>query len=146
MKKIIFATDDHLSSLALRLTLGLVVFAHGAQKLLGVWGGFGFTNTMNFFTTTVGLPWLVGLAVIVLEFFGALLLLMGLVTRIIAMSYVILAFGIVTTSHLQYGFFMNWFGTNSGEGYEFFLLWIGMAAALAIDGGGKFSLDRKFFN
>ena len=99
---------------------------------------------MNYFTGTVGLPWIVGFIVILLEFFGAIALIIGFATRIIAVLYIAVAIGIIFTASIQYGFFMNWFGNQGGEGYEFFLLWIGMAAALVINGGGKYSVDRLF--
>ncbi|MGV3539111.1 MAG: DoxX family protein, partial [Rufibacter sp.] len=99
-------------------------------------------GTMGFFTETVQMPWLLGFLVILLESVGAIALLMGFATRVIAFSYIFLAIGIVGTSHLPNGFFMNWFGNQAGEGAEYFLLWIGMAAALVISGGGKYSLDR----
>ncbi len=138
----IFYTDNSLTPPVLRLFLAVVVFPHGAQKLLGWFGGYGFSGTMGFFTDTVGLPWIIAFLVILLESFGAIALLLGIATRFIALSYVILAVGIVFTSHVQHGFFMNWFGNQQGEGYEFFLLWIGMATSLLLSGGGNYSLDR----
>lgn len=124
--------------------LGLVVFPHGAQKLLGWFGGYGFSGTMGYFTDTVGLPWIIGFLVIILESLGAIALMTGLATRIMAACYLILAIGIVISSHLQHGFFMNWFGNQQGEGYEYFLLWMGMAISLIFTGGGKYSIDRFF--
>jgi putative oxidoreductase len=142
MKSKLFLTTDSWAPLLLRTFLAIVVFPHGAQKLLGWYGGYGFKGTMDFFTGTVGLPWLIGFMVILLEFFGAIALILGLATRIIAALYILLAAGIVLSSHLENGFFMNWFGNLKGEGYEYFLLWTGMAAALLITGGGRYSLDR----
>jgi putative oxidoreductase len=137
-----FSGNAHsLAFLTARVFLGVVVFPHGAQKLLGWFGGYGFGGTMQYFTDTVGLPWIVGMAVILLEFFGALALIAGLGTRVLAGTYVLLALGITFTTHVQYGFFMNWFGNQPGEGYEYFLLWLGLAASLALTGGGKYALD-----
>jgi putative oxidoreductase len=87
-----------------------------------------------------------GFTVIMLEFFGAIALILGICTRIIAFAYLILAIGIVFTSHIEHGFFIDWFGTQGGEGYEYFLLWIAMALALVLNGAGKFSLDRILLN
>lgn len=143
MKQRIFQTDSSWASFMLRVFLGFVIFPHGAQKLLGWFGGYGFSGTMGFFTDTVGLPWLIGFLVIILESIGAIALIMGFATRLIAVSYLLLASGIVFTSHIQNGFFMNWFGNQAGEGYEYFLLWIGMAIALAISGGGRFAVDKE---
>jgi putative oxidoreductase len=119
MKASIFCNDS-LSPLVLRLSLGLVLLAHGSQKLLGWFGGYGFTGTMGFFTKTVGLPWVIGFLVIVIEFLGSLLLILGLMTRLWSFLMVILFIGVIYTSHFQFGFFMNWFANQKGEGYEFF--------------------------
>lgn len=143
MKQKIFQTDDSWTPLILRIFLGLVVFPHGAQKLLGWFGGYGFSGTMSFFTGTVGLPWAMGLLVILLESVGAVALMAGIATRLIAINYILLAIGIIFSSHIVNGFFMNWFGNQAGEGYEYFLLWIGLATGLAISGGGKFSVDKE---
>jgi putative oxidoreductase len=142
MKNKIFTTSESWTLIVLRVILGLVVFPHGAQKLLGWFGGYGFSGSMSYFTDTLGLPWIIGFLVIILEFFGAIALIAGIATRIIAVLYMVIAIGIIFTSSIQYGFFMNWFGTQGGEGYEYFLLWIGMAVALSLNGGGKYSIDK----
>ncbi|MBI3886756.1 MAG: DoxX family protein [Opitutae bacterium] len=136
------ATGDSLAPVFLRLALGLMMFAHGAQKLLGWFGGYGFSGTMAFFTGTVGAPWLVGLLVILGEFFGGLLLLAGAGTRFVAASHAVILAG--AAWHLRAnGFFMNWFGNQKGEGFEFFLLALSLALALAVLGGGKWSVDAR---
>jgi putative oxidoreductase len=146
MKRLIFQTGNTWEPLVIRILLGLVIFAHGAQKLFGWWGGYGFEGTMGFFTETIGLPWIMGFFVILLETIGAIALIAGAATRLIAASYIFLAAGIVFSWHIQNGFYMNWDGTQAGEGYEFFLLWIGIAISLLISGGGKFSFDKHFVN
>jgi putative oxidoreductase len=138
----LFQTDDSWAGLILRLTLGLVMFPHGAQKLLGWYGGFGFAGTMGFFTETMHLPWIVAFLVIVGESFGSIALLLGLLTRFTAASFIVIMLGAVTTSHLPNGFFMNWFGKQQGEGYEYHLLVIGIAVALLVTGAGRWSADR----
>ena len=143
MKKLIFNTEDSYAPLILRVFLGGVVFAHGAQKLLGWFGGYGFSGTMDFFTNSMHLPWLIGFLVILLESFGALALILGAATRVLALAYTFLALGIMFSSHSQFGFFMNWFGQQEGEGIEYFLLWIGMALALVFLGSGKLSIDQR---
>jgi putative oxidoreductase len=140
--KALFQTDDTWAGLALRITLGLVMFPHGAQKMLGWYGGFGFSGTMGFFTETMHLPWIVALLVIVGEFFSSLGLIAGLLTRIAAASFMVIMLGAITTSHLQNGFFMNWIGKQQGEGYEYHLLVIGMSLALLVTGAGKWSVDK----
>lgn len=142
VKNKIFNTPDSWTFVVLRVILGLVIFPHGAQKLLGWFGGYGFAGSMNYFTNTVGLPWIIGFLVIVLEFFGALALIAGIATRIISALYIVIAIGIIFSSSIQFGFFMNRFGNQGGEGYEYFLLWIGIAIALLFNGGGKYALDK----
>lgn len=141
----IFKTNNDWTGLALRLAIAVVILPHGVQKLLGWFGGYGFTGTMQFFTGTAGLPWLVGFLVILLEFFGSILLIAGLGSRIIAASMIILFIGIIFISHIQNGFFMNWFGNQKGEGYEYFLLLIGLSAALLLNGSGKLSADKLLY-
>ncbi len=138
----IIQTNNSSAAAVLRTALGLVLFPHGAQKLLGWFGGFGFTGTMNYFTTTIHLPWIIALLVILIEFIGSLMLITGTATRIAALLIIINFIGIVLSSHLANGFFINWLGNQKGEGYEYHLLVIGMAASLLISGAGAFSVDR----
>ncbi len=141
--KALFQTDDTWTGLVLRVTLGLVMFPHGAQKLLGWFGGFGFEGTMGFFTQKMGLSWLVALLIIIGEFFGSLGLLVGFLTRFSAASIGVIMVGAISLVHWPHGFFMNWFGQQQGEGYEYHLLVIGIAAALLMTGGGKWSVDGE---
>jgi len=138
----LFQTDDGWTGLVLRLTLGLVMFPHGAQKLLGWYGGFGFDGTMGFFTQQMGMPWLVAFLVIIGESFGSIALLAGFLTRFTAASFGVIMLGAITMVHLPHGFFMNWSGKQQGEGYEYHLLVIGIALALLIAGAGRWSADR----
>ncbi len=138
----IFHSDESWPGLILRVTLGLVMFPHGAQKMLGWFGGYGFDGTMGFFTAKLGLPWISGFLVIIGEFFGSLALLAGFLTRFSAASLVIIMVGAVAMAHWPYGFFMNWFGQQQGEGFEYHLLVIGIGLALVATGGGKWALDR----
>jgi len=144
--KALFRTDDSWTGAILRLTLGLVMLPHGSQKLLGWFGGFGFEGTMGFFTQKMGLPWLIAFLIIIGEFFGSLGLLAGLLTRFSAASIGVIMLGAIALVHLPNGFFMNWFGQQQGEGYEFHLLVIGIAAALLVTGGGKWSVDQEIAN
>jgi putative oxidoreductase len=142
MLRNIFATRNDWTGFILRLTLGIVLFPHGAQKLLGWFGGYGFNGTMQFFTTTAGLSWIIAFLVILIESIGALLLVIGLGTRIVALGMLALMTGIVLTSHLQNGFFMNWYGTAAGEGFEYHLLCIGLAIAIMVNGAGRLAFDN----
>jgi putative oxidoreductase len=138
----LFKTDRSWASLILRVTLGVVLFAHGAQKLLGWFGGNGFSGTMGFFTNVMHLPWLIAFLVIIGESFGSLALIAGLLTRFTAASFIVIMLGAIAMVHWPLGFFMNWFGQQQGEGFEYHLLVIGMSAALVAAGGGAWSLDR----
>jgi putative oxidoreductase len=141
MLKKLMGTSGDVSFTILRLVLGVVFFAHGAQKMLGWFGGFGFHGTMGAFTH-MGMPAPMALLIICTEFFGGLGLIFGLLTRIAAFGVGGLMVGAIFMVHLQYGFFMNWMGTQKGEGFEFHLLALAMAAALLLRGAGGYSLDR----
>ena len=145
MKHLIFATSSSIAPTFLRVFLGLVLFPHGAQKMLGWFGGYGFDGTMNFFTQSVGLPWVVGFLVIMVEFFGSLCLVFGFATRLWSLAFIGNMIGIILTSHTDY-FFMNWDGSQKGEGFEYHLLVIGMALSLLITGAGRFSIDALIQN
>ena len=136
-----FKTDESWAGLILRVVLGGVIFAHGAQKLFGWFGGNGFDGTMGFFTNVMHLPWIVAFLVIIGESIGSLALIAGLLTRFTAASFIVIMLGAIMTVHLPQGFFMNWFGQQTGEGFEFHLLVIGMSLALLVVGGGKWALD-----
>lgn len=139
--KRIFKTNESNATAIIRFVLGLVLFPHGAQKMLGWFGGYGFSGTMGFLTGTAGLPWILAFLVIAIEFFGAIALIFGFATRVVAVGIISLFTGIIFTSHLSNGFFMNWSGNLKGEGYEFHLLVIGIAIALLVSGAGKWSVD-----
>lgn len=140
MKQFMFSTGVQRSPLFLRIFLAIVLFPHGAQKLLGWFGGYGFEASMKYFTESAGLPWIVGFAVILLEFLGPLALLIGFATRGFSIAIMFLVIGIIATSHSEY-FFMNWFGNQPVEGMEYFLLMAGMSLSLAISGAGRYSID-----
>jgi putative oxidoreductase len=137
----ILATRNEISSTVLRVALGLVIFPHGAQKILGWFGGHGFAGTMHFFTDTMGIPYIFALMAILAESVGSIGLIAGFLTRICAFGVGVTIAVAAIMVHLKNGFFMNWFGTQAGEGYEYHLLVIGMALTLMIVGGGAWSLD-----
>ncbi|MCH8040626.1 MAG: DoxX family protein [Nitrospinae bacterium] len=139
--KALFQTDDAWSSFLLRITLGCVMFPHGAQKLLGWYGGGGFSGTMGLFTEQMGMPALIAFLIIIGESFGSVGLLIGFFTRFTAASLGIIMLGAISLVHLPNGFFMNWSGQQAGEGYEYHLLVIGMCLALMITGAGRWSVD-----
>ena len=141
--KMLFHTDDRWSLLCLRVMLGVVIFPHGAQKLFGWFGGFGFDGTIGLFTGKMGLPWIIAFLVIIGESLGALALIAGFLTRFVAASLAIIMVGAIALAHWPHGFFMDWFGQQGGQGFEFHLLVIGMCVALVLAGAGKWSVDQE---
>ena len=135
-------TANDIALTTLRLVLGVVFFAHGAQKMLGWFGGYGFNGTMGYLTHAAHLPTPAAFLVIATEFFGGLGLIVGLLTRIAALGIGVEMIGAVLMVHLQNGFFMNWAGNQKGEGYEYHLLAIAIAGVLLSRGAGAFSADR----
>jgi putative oxidoreductase len=138
----LYATDDSTATSILRLVLGVVFFAHGAQKLWGWFGGFGFASTMNLFTSMMHIPAPLAFLAIAAEFFGGIGLILGFLTRIAAFGIGVNMLVAIMTLHGAFGFFMNWTGAQKGEGFEFHLLVLAIAAFLMIRGAGAFSVDR----
>ena len=124
-----------------RLLIAVVIFGHGAQKLFGWFGGYGFDGTVGYFTTTVGLPYFVAVLIILAESLGMVALAMGLFSRFIAGSVIAIMLGAVLITHAQYGFYMNWFGAQQGEGIEYHLLMMGLSAIIVVNGAGAYALD-----
>ena len=120
--------------------LGVVFFAHGAQKMLGWFGGYGFGSTLNAFSTS-GMPLPLVLFVIFTEFFGSIALICGAFARVASVAIVLLMVGAIAMVHAHVGFYMNWFGQQKGEGFEYHLLAIALAVAVLIRGAGSFSVD-----
>ena|ERR1700687_5635842 len=138
----LIATDDDRATAILRFVLGVIFFAHGAQKMLGWFGGYGFTGTMGFFTSVMHIPAVFAFLAICAEFFGGLGLIFGFLTRIAALgifSNMIVAIAVV---HRQFGLFMNWTGAQKGEGFEYHLLVLAITTLLMIRGAGAASIDR----
>jgi putative oxidoreductase len=137
----LFTTERDRTLLFQRIVLGLVMFPHGAQKLLGWFGGFGYSGTMGFFTDTMHIPAPIAFLIIIAESIGAIGLVLGAGTRIAALGIVAVMLGAVFTTHTQVGFFMNWLGAQKGEGFEYHLLALALALPLVIRGGGLLSVD-----
>lgn len=141
--KTLFQTDDAWSSLILRVMLGIVIFPHGAQKLLGWFGGFGFVGTMGFFTGQMHIPAILAFLVIIGESFGSLGLIIGFLSRVAAFGISCIMLGAIYLVHWPNGFFMNWFGKQAGEGFEYHLLVLAISIAILIAGSGRWSVDRE---
>ncbi len=142
MLRRLLSTPNDPTLTILRLILGAVFFAHGAQKMLGWFGGHGFNATMTSFTHNMGIPALFAFLAIAAEFFGGLGLLVGLLGRVAAFGILcnMVVAIVMVSGHV--GFFMNWFGTQKGEGYEYHLLAIALCVAILVKGSGAFSVDR----
>lgn len=138
----LFSTPNSNSLFFLRIVLGIVMLGHGVQKAFGWFGGFGWTNSVNYFTDTVGIPAFLGAFVILIETLGAILLIAGLAGRINAALMTIVITGAFFQDHLANGFYMNWFSNQKGEGFEFDILFFAIAIVLTINGSGSFSTDK----
>jgi putative oxidoreductase len=138
----LMGTDNDIAITTLRLVLGVIFFAHGAQKLLGWFGGYGFTATMGFFTGVLHIPAAFAFLAIAAEFFGGLGLVFGLFTRVASLGVFCNMIVAVAMVHGRFGFWMNWTGAQKGEGYEYHLLLLAASAFLMIRGAGAASVDR----
>lgn len=139
LRRLLQTTDDVVPTLA-RLVLGLVILPHGLQKTLGLFGGFGFEGTLGFMTGQMGIPALFAVLAIVAETAGALGLVLGLLGRVASFgvaSVMVVAVAMVHKDH----FFMNWNGTQAGEGFEYHLLALALAAIVMVRGSGRWSID-----
>lgn len=134
-------TDTEATAALLRVTLGVVILAHGAQKLFGWFGGYGFENTMAYFTEGMGLPTVLAAGIILAESLGAVALIAGAGGRLAALAIGGIMLGAVVTVHAEHGFFMNWFGAQAGEGFEYHLLALGLAGGVVLKGSGAWSVD-----
>ncbi|MDP2307487.1 MAG: DoxX family protein [Pseudomonadota bacterium] len=124
-----------------RVVLGIVMFAHGAQKLFGWFGGPGYDATIATFTTDMGIPAWMAVLVILAESLGGLGLIFGAFARIAAAGIVAVMAGAVFMVHLENGFFMNWGGGAAGEGFEYHLLALALAGIVLVEGAGAWSVD-----
>ena len=138
----LFKTNDSFIPLIARLTLGIVMFPHGAQKALGWFGGYGFSGTMNFFTGQMHIPALFAFLAIAAEFAGSIGLITGFFSRVSAFGIAVNMLVATLTVHAANGFFMNWFGNQKGEGFEFQILAVGLSLVVILSGAGKWSVDR----
>jgi len=138
----LFDTDGNTATVILRLVLGIVFFAHGAQKMFGWFGGYGFSGTMGMFTGMMHIPAPLAFLAIAAEFFGGLGLILGFLTRIAAFGITVTMLVAIAIVHAPVGFFMNWSGTQKGEGFEYHLVVLAITVFLMIRGAGAFSIDR----
>ena len=140
MAQFIF-TEEHSAGLIARLTLGAVMLIHGLQKTLGMFGGKSLLPTLDDFVVQ-GIPYALGAFVIGGETIAAIALIIGFAGRIAASWVAVILLVASVKVHFAHGFFMNWSGTQLGEGLEFHLLAIALALIVIIAGSGTFSYDR----
>jgi len=140
--QLLFQTSNDPTLTIARVVLALVFLGHGTQKMLGWFGGLGFSRTLDVFEQTMGIPPALTTLAMVAEVFGGLGLLVGLLTRVAAIGVL----GVMIVAPLANGlyvrFFMNWTGRNPGEGYEYHLLAIALILVVLVHGAGALSLDR----
>jgi putative oxidoreductase len=141
MLRRLIQTNNQAAPAILRLVLGVLFFAHGAQKMLGWWGGYGFSGTMGMFTHQMGIPAVFAFLAISAEFFGGLGLIVGLLGRVAAFGIACNMVVAIVKVHAPNGLFMNWAGNQKGEGFEYHLLVLAMTGAIMILGSGAFSID-----
>jgi len=140
LRKLMNTQNEYSVALA-RIAFGVVFFAHGAQKMLGWFGGSGFSATISGFAK-FGMPTAVALFAIFVEFFGSLSLLLGLLSRVAALAIIIEMIGAVLTVHIHNGFFMNWMGNQKGEGFEYHIIAVTLAFLILVQGAGAVSIDH----
>jgi putative oxidoreductase len=142
----LFSTDPDWTQTIIRLILGVVFFAHGAQKVLGWFGGPGLKATISMMRQHLGLPVPLAFLAVSAEFLGGLGLIVGLLSRVAAVGIAVIMFAAIFMVHGRNGLFLNWFGDRKGHGYEYHLLAIALAAVIVVRGSGAASLDRLFLN
>lgn len=141
----LFSTNSDWILTAIRIILGIIFFAHGAQKLLGWFGGSGLQSTMKTMHELLGLPVPVAFLTVATEFFGGLGLIVGLLSRLAALGIGVTMVAAIVMVHGRNGLFLNWFGEREGHGYEYHLLAIALALAIIVRGSGAVSLDRLLY-
>ncbi|WP_373047356.1 DoxX family protein [Vulgatibacter sp.] len=146
LRRLLSTTNDS-GPLIARLVLGFVMFPHGAQHALGWFGGYGFGGTFGWMTETLGFPTPLAALAIVTELIAPIALVLGIGGRYAALGIGGLMLGAAST-HVQHGFFMNWFGAmpTGAEGYEYHLLALALSAVVAIKGSGAYSVDGRLFS
>src|SRR5712671_3834007 len=138
-------TDGDWVVTIVRIVLGVVFFAHGAQKALGWFGGAGLQSTVRTFREHLRIPAPLAVLSVAAEFLGGLGLIVGLLSRIAALGIAVVMIVALLAVHWKFGFFMNWYGNKQGQGIEYHILVLALALAVIIKGGGAFSLDQVLY-
>lgn len=141
MKRLFATNDDYALALA-RVVLGIIFFMHGAQQALGWFHGYGYHASMHFYTDGLGVPAVFACLAIMTMLFGGIALILGLLSRLAALGIFTVMLVAVLKVHLAVGFFMNWYGSQKGEGFEYHLLVFAIAILIMVKGAGALSVDR----
>jgi putative oxidoreductase len=141
----LLSTNSDWIQTVVRVILGIVFFAHGAQKLLGWFGGPGLKETLRTMHETLGLPASMAFLAVLAEFLGGLGLIAGLLGRVAALGIGVVMLTAIVMVNGRYGLFLNWFGDRKGHGYEYHLLAIALAVVIIVRGSGAMSLDRFLY-
>jgi putative oxidoreductase len=141
----LFSTDPDWTLTAIRVILGVIFFAHGAQKMLGWFGGAGLKETLRTMHEYLHLPVPLAFLAVTAEFLGGAGLIVGLLSRVAAIGICVTMVSAIVMVHGRYGLFMNWLGDRKGHGIEYHLLAIALAIAIVVRGSGAASLDRLLY-
>jgi len=139
--EILFATEPLFSLLIVRVVLGVIFFAHSAQKVLGWYGGPGLQKTVGYFTS-MGMPAPLAYLVCFIEFLSGIGLVVGFLARLCGLGVAVVMIGAMATVHWQHGFFLNIeLKPGKGHGIEYNLALLAMGLAVLISGAGALSID-----
>ena len=141
----LFSTSPDWTLTAIRVTLGVVFFAHGAQKVFGWFGGTRLEGTLHMMHDHLHLPIPVAFLAVMSEFLGGAGLIVGLLSRVAAVGICVTMLSAIVMVHGRNGLFLNWFGDRKGHGIEYHLLAIALAIAIVVRGSGALSLDRLLY-
>ncbi len=141
--ELLFGTSLSWPLFIARVVLGIIFFAHGAQKVFGWFGGYGLQGTIGYFQQALRIPPALAVLAALTECFGGLAVLVGFLARPAALGLIVNMLVAVAKVHWPNGFFLNWsLEPGKGHGFEFNLALIGLAAAVLMGGAGAFSVDR----
>jgi putative oxidoreductase len=139
----LFGTFASKSLLIVRVVLGIIFFAHGAQKVFGWFGGPGLRGVITYFRQSLGVPAPLTVLAALTECVGGLVMIVGVLVRPAAVGLIIVMLVAIATVHWRNGFFLNWsLEPGKGHGFEMNLALIGMALAVLVGGAGAVSVDR----
>jgi putative oxidoreductase len=142
----LFGTFPSKSLLIIRVVLGIIFFAHGAQKVFGWFGGPGLKGVIGYFRQALGVPAPLSVLAAFTELLGGIAMIVGLLVRPAAIGLIIVMLLAIAKVHAPNGFFINWSMTpGKGHGYEMNLALIAMALGVLFGGAGWLSIDRCIF-